>query len=207
MFPLVETIRYENGTFHNLNLHEERLNQSREELFPHSQYVKLDPATLLNSALECDTISPPLDSHCYKVRVLYADTITEVQWHSYTAKPINFLKVVCSNSIDYHLKSTDRSELNKLSEMSGDADSIIIVKNGMITDSAFANLIFFDGDQWITPNTPLLKGVMRESLLRDGVIIESSIAVDDLKLFTQVKLINAMLPFDQSPAIPIDSII
>ncbi len=199
MFQLVETIRYENGTFHNLDLHEARLNRSRAELFPNSKELSLTLSQLI-------TIEPKSEI-TYKVRVLYRETIEEVQWHEYHPASISSLKVIHCDDIEYHIKSTNREKLNELSKQSGDGDSILIVKNGMVSDSAFTNIVFFDGNEWITPDSPLLRGVMRESLIRNNTISERSIPVEMIKSFTAFKLINAMIPFDRAPLLPIDSII
>lgn len=36
-----------------------------------------------------------------------------------------------ANDIDYSYKSTDRTELNRLTAQKGDCDDIVIVKNGL----------------------------------------------------------------------------
>jgi 4-amino-4-deoxychorismate lyase len=67
-------------------------------------------------------------------------------------------------------------------------------------------VVFTDGRQWFTPDTPLLPGTMRERLLGDGTIKAERITADTLDRFTHFRLINAMLGFD-SPLLPIDNLI
>ena len=88
----------------------------------------------------------------------------------------------------------------------GDADDIIIVKNGLITDSSFANLLFFNGLQWLTPAQPLLKGTQRAKLLEQEQVITAEIRTADLSNFIKVRLVNAMLRFEDEVDILIDSI-
>ena len=70
-------------------------------------------------------------------------------------------------------------------------EDIIIVKNGFVTDSSFSNLIFFDGKEWYTPSTPLLKGTTRARLLNEKKITERVIKIEDIKNYKSISLINA----------------
>jgi len=81
-----------------------------------------------------------------------------------------------------------------------------VVKNGYVSDSFFANVVFWDGAFWVTPDTPLLAGTMRASLLARGLIRESKITPEDIDKFRKLKLINAMNDLHIAPEISIDSI-
>ena len=59
---------------------------------------------------------------------------------------------------------------NQLIEKRKHADDIIIVKNGLVTDSFYANLAFLKNGIWFTPETPLLLGVQRQFLLSQKTI-------------------------------------
>jgi len=87
-----------------------------------------------------------------------------------------------------------------------ECDDIIIIKNGLLTDASIANLILFDGKNWITPETPLLPGTCRERLLNAGLITKRKIHPDDLKYYQGVKLINAMRYPEESEIIPVSQI-
>jgi 4-amino-4-deoxychorismate lyase len=78
----------------------------------------------------------------------------------------------------------------------GLADDVLIVKNGWITDTSFANILFFDGKRWLTPEKPLLKGTQRENLLRQGLIFQANISPASLPDFSKARLINAMIRFE-----------
>lgn len=199
MFPLVETIRYADGRFHNLDLHEERMNRSREELFP-----KLPPITLIHHLIQPDTVNPALT---YKVRVIYGERIGYVEWLPYHFRMINTIKLIHCDEIDYHLKFRNRSLLNRLTSENSDADTVLIAKNGYITDTTYCNILLWDGTNWITPNTPLLKGIQRKNLLKEGKIIEEEIRVEDLDNYFSIQLVNAMVPQDISPILPMTALL
>ncbi len=86
------------------------------------------------------------------------------------------------------------------------ADDVLIVKNGLLTDTSYANIAFFDGVQWLTPATPLLAGTRRQQLLEQGVITEATLHPSDLKQFKFAKLMNAMLTWAESPLISVENI-
>ena len=71
-------------------------------------------------------------------------------------------------------------------------DDILIVMNGLITDTSLSNLVFYNGATWVTPKKPLLKGTCRERLLEEGQITECDIHVNEINRFIGCKLINAM---------------
>lgn len=125
--------------------------------------------------------------------MIYGQELLQVEFLHYTPRPIRSLKLVADDAIDYAWKFEDRSALEHLFAQKGDCDDILIVKNGFLTDSSYSNLAFYDGEAWYTPETPLLEGVQREQLLREGCLIPASIRVEDLHCFSQIALINAML--------------
>ncbi|MEM0942076.1 MAG: aminotransferase class IV [Bacteroidota bacterium] len=75
------------------------------------------------------------------------------------------------------------------------ADDIIItiIIDEKVTDGSYFNLVFWDGNKWITPDAPLLNGVRRQQLLAANKIKEAPISIADLSAFEKVSLINAML--------------
>ena len=110
------------------------------------------------------------------------------------------------NTIDYDLKFEDRSHLEALFNQKEDCDDILIVRNQRPTDSYYANITFWDGIQWFTPSSYLLKGTKRSQLLKNGIIEELPIELKDLKNFQGFQLINAMLDFRADSVLPIENI-
>ena len=90
-------------------------------------------------------------------------------------------------------------------EQRKDADEILIVKNGLITDASYANIIFKKENRWFTPNTYLLNGVMRQALLNNKSIEVADINQINFREYESCKLINAMLGINASE-IPVEAI-
>ena len=198
MSPLVESLKLKDGCICNMEFHNERLNRSMQELFPGT------PTVDLNAVIQ---IPADQQTGLYKIRVLYLDRIQQVEITPYQFRTIHSLKVVRHNSIDYHLKYSDRELLNELYKQRGSCDDIIIVKNGLVGDSFAANLLFYDGNKWVTPDTPLLKGTQRQRLLSEGRITEKTIREADIRSYHKIGLINAMVSFEEMPVIPVEQVV
>jgi len=179
---LLETIKCEDGTISNLSYHQKRFNQSREELY-HTTDI-----------LELASIIIPPKKGLYRCRIIYDHKIQSIEYIPYIAKEINSLKIV-SSSLDYHLKYANRDIFTTLLSENQEADEIIIEKDGYLTDTSIANIALYDGEQWVTPTNPLLKGTMRQKLLDEGFLQTRDIRKEDLNQYTQVALTNAMLGF------------
>ena len=187
---LFETIKIENGKVFNLEWHNKRLNKSRLELFGEKNDLQLE-----------DYIAPP-PKGLFRCRVLYNAKILSVNYFPYTVKTIKNFKIVKSH-IDYHLKYDDRSELNKLLEDALNYDEIIIEKNGLLTDTTIANIAFFDGEDWVSPITPLLEGTTRARLVKEGFLKLKEIKKENIKNYSHFALMNAMIGFQIQKSINI----
>jgi 4-amino-4-deoxychorismate lyase len=143
----------------------------------------------------------------YKCRVLYtADGIEDLQFIKYTTRKVDSLSLVDIQDRGYSFKYRERAWIEDLLRQSG-TDEIVMCQNGRITDASYANLVFFDGVRWITPSRPLLKGVKRHQLLLDKKIAEEAIGLDDLHRFSHVKLINAMMTWEESPLLDLKRLV
>lgn len=161
-----------------------------------------------NMALELNTHFKKLDippRGLYKTRVIYDMEIREVEFVPYVVKPIKSLKMIHSDTVSYDYKYLDRTALNDLYSRRGNADDVLIVKNGCITDTSYANIIFKKAQHWYTPTHCLLKGTMRESLLNANLIKETTIDSNNYLQFESFKLINSMLGME-AEEISIESI-
>ncbi|MEO1260667.1 MAG: aminotransferase class IV [Bacteroidota bacterium] len=193
---LIETIRTCNRRLENIKWHNERFNKSRQELFGETE--KIDLRNIINIPLS-------LPRTVHKCRVVYDKKIIKSEFIAYQAKRVRTIGLITDNEIEYNFKYTDRSCLHSLLAKSR-ADEIIIVKNNFITDASYANVCFFDGEKWWTPANPLLAGTMRSKLIFQQKIYPTDIRPSDLRLFKKVKLINAMLVFENTPALDIEKI-
>lgn len=128
-----------------------------------------------------------------KYRIIYDTQIVQQECIPYSLPTIRSLQPVVCDEIVYDKKYENRSLLNSLMEQRGECDDVMILRNGMITDSSFCNLVLEDETGLYTPATPLLKGTKRQKLLEERKIKEREIKYSDLKYYKKIYLINAMI--------------
>lgn len=199
MYQLVETIKVENGMLLNISFHNDRMIRSLYELFGAKNELDLEKIINVPSFAR---------KGVYKCRVEYDDKITIIEFLPYTIRSVRSLKMIVDDNISYSYKYIERDNIHKLVEMRGDCDDILIIKNGMVTDTSYANVVFRDiSGKWVTPSTYLLPGTRRANLLKNGRINETIITYKDLNKYTEVKLINAMIGPEDAEGIPVANII
>jgi len=176
----LETIKILDGVALHLEYHQERLNKALDTTNNYNLY---------------DLIEPPRDG-LYRCRVVYDTKELKIEYLPYTKREIKTLKLVVNDTIEYANKYANRDEINQLVNLKENCDDILIAQNGLVLDTSIANIAFFDGREWFTPKTPLLKGTCRARLLDEGKIIEKDISVQEIKSFKKIALMNAMIDFD-----------
>lgn len=193
----IETIRCVGSRLENLDFHNRRMHATRQTLFGAEDFMDLR---------ELIQIPVLLTSHVYKCRVSYRSEIEAIEWEPYTKRQIRSLKVIKDDSINYPFKRKQRNDLDKIYSQRGNYDDVLIVRHGYLTDTYVCNLALSDGDTWLTPAEPLLKGTQREYLLQKGVIQMAHLHIKDLHKFTDIRLFNAMMPWDDAITIPVSQI-
>lgn len=196
MYRFIETIKLLDGNFFNLDYHQRRMDQTMYRFF--GQKGNMHLAHFL-------TQQPFALSGLFKCRIVYDKTILSVEFLPYTIKPLRSLKVVHNNFIEYAHKFESRDQLTALFNQRKQHDEVIIVKDNLVTDASYANLIFFDGKAWYTPSSCLLNGTMRQTLIDQQKINPVQISLSDLANFEKVKLINSMIG-SEGPEIPVSQI-
>jgi len=191
MCHLLETIKIVNRQPVNLDLHQRRVAKSRKELF-HAK-DDFDLSRLIS-------VPENMGEGVYKCRVTYGLQVEKIEFEPYLPRQINTLKLVFDDEISYPHKFADRSGLNRLFELRGDCDDVLIVKNGRVTDTSFSNILFLKKGQWYTPDKPLLEGTKREFLIKSKKVTVRKIQVGDILNFEKFMLVNAMLDFDENRA-------
>ena len=181
MYQFLESICIIDGQVQNLELHQKRVNRT------FLNYLKTEPISLSKALVEV----PKVGKH--KCRIVYNSHIETIDFLPYNIPSISSLKVIESENIDYAYKYLDRNSLKNAYNQRGNFDDIIISQNGLVTDSYYANLAFYDGKNWCTPTNPLLKGVKRQKYLDSKKLVEKNILVKHINRFEKVSLINAML--------------
>jgi len=195
MCHLLESICLQDGIFENLSYHQRRMDFSCRKIFN-------SRAPELSTALHSQNFP---SRGLYKIRVIYTHKIEKIEAIPWSIPDILTLKAVYCSDIEYPHKYTDREIINRLFSQREDCDDILIVKNGLITDTSYCNILLRNKERWYTPFQPLLKGTMLTSLIEKGIVIPADIAVQDLHHFQTIKLINAMMRFN-GPEIPVSNI-
>jgi 4-amino-4-deoxychorismate lyase len=198
MCQLVETIKCKDGKLENLRYHQARFNLARKNQFDENLEINL---------YEEIKVPEECQSGLFRCRVVYASEIEKIEFHSHEYRKVESLKLVEDNTINYPFKFADRKRLNELFEKRGPCDDIVIVKNGCITDTYVANIVFFGGVEWWTPDKPLLHGTRRAQLIEEGKIKVCRITPNDLPRFEKAGLINAMQDLREMPVIKIENIV
>lgn len=197
MFPLFETIAILDGIPQHLSWHQSRVNDSFFRFFNSAEAPDLKSLIVVTAAHRKGRI---------KCRFSYSASDHSIVFSKYVSKKITTLKLVEGNHIDYSMKYADRFSLDQLLKLKGKCDEILIVKNKRITDTSYTNIVFFDGDRWVTPRNPLLEGTCRNRLISERRIVEAEIMVENLHQYKTFKLINAMLNFDEVEGLPVNQI-
>ncbi|NVJ53882.1 MAG: aminotransferase class IV [Campylobacteraceae bacterium] len=174
-----ETIKCEDYEVFNLEYHEKRVAKT----------------VSLNLNLQEYLYAPSKD--LYRCKVVYDEnSILSVDFFAYKKREIKSFKIIEDDRIEYSKKYLNRSSLDNLYEKREACDEIIIIKNGLVTDTSIANIAIFDGTNWLTPKQPLLEGTTRARLLKEGSLVEKDIDLQMLKSCEKLALMNAMIDFD-----------
>lgn len=195
---LLESIRIKDGRAELLPYHQRRVDRSRRTYYAKSPALKLEK--LLN------TLEIPAKG-LYKLRIEYGVGLIKQEIIPYHARAVNSLRMVNAEKVVYGRKYADRSEIRRCLEKKGNCDDILMVQHGYLTDSSYANIALFDGLHWYTPAWPLLRGTRREMLLEKRIIRPSVIRTRDLKSFRSIRLMNAMLRWEEGPTLDVNEII
>lgn len=197
MYPLFESIQLRDGQLMHLDWHQQRFSKT------FVSYFGFAPCYSLSEKLSTKVL-PKVG--LYKLRLSYNEQDTKLDIESYQIKPIQNLQLVHAPEVNYSLKYTNRKVLNDLWAKRGTCDDVLIVKDDLITDSCYCNILLTDSKNWYTPDQPLLAGTCRARLLTEGKIEARRILVEDLPRFTHFKLVNAMRDMEDVPAIPVSQI-
>ena len=197
MSRFIESIKVEDQKIFLTELHQKRMNDTFSYF---GKECKIDIKSLFLK-LEHD------EDGLYKFRIEYdLDNNLKTQIVPHAISEHDDFELVIDNELDYHFKSADRTQFQKLKTDSG-ADEIIIIQENQITDTSYSNLLFLKDKTWFTPKTYLLNGVMRQSLLASKKIKETEITLDNIKEYSHFQLINALNDFDEMFIYPIEKII
>lgn len=183
MAQLLETLKIVNGIAPFVEFHNQRLNDARQILFNAKDQIDLKKV-----------IQAPTSTGIYRCRIIYSETIEAVEYLPHQNRNFQTFKIVEDDNIDYQFKYLNRDNINRLFTLKGSADDLLIIKNGLVTDTSIANVAFWQ-DQWLTPSTPLLKGTTRARLLSEKQLFEADIRLEELNQFPKMAIMNALIGF------------
>jgi len=175
-----ETIKIEDYEIYNLPYHQKRISKTIGKNIDLQEYIYCPNNKLL------------------KCKVLYdADDILDVRFDIYQKRNIKIFQLIYDDTIKYDYKYENRENINALFSKGKNADEIIIIKNGFVTDTSIANIAIELKGQWFTPKKPLLYGTTRQRYIDDEILKECNITVKMLQSAKKIALLNAMIDFDR----------
>ncbi len=198
MCQILETIRISNFIPENIDLHQIRMDNAYKTVFK-----KQNPISLEN-IFQSEKIT---DNLVYKWRIIFSENNYSTSIEIYNIKPVKSLKLIdIPYNFDYSIKLADRSKINSFYSLKGNCDDVILVKNGLLTDSSYANLVFKFKNQLFTPKIPLLNGIRRTLLINVKKVEIINISVEDIDKYEGVYLVNSMMDIEVAPFIEINNI-
>ena len=191
-----EVIKIYNGKIFNLPAHIERMNFTLQSFF----------GSTIPFSLNDEHIPLEFREGLVKCRIVYSLENLEIEYSHYIFREINSLKIIHDNSINYSFKYAERRAFDRLMAQKENCDDILVVKNGLVTDTSFTNVVFESDKGLFTPSTYLLPGTKRQTLLKERVIKEKVIRIEDIEDYIKLYLINAMMGITDNISIPISSL-
>lgn len=185
---LLESIRLEGGQLPLLDYHQARVDRSRARLGWRSP---LSLAALLRE-------QPLPQQGLYKLRITYGREPEQISWLPYVPRPMRRLRLLPADGLDYALKWADRRALEWCFAQRGDCDDVLLLRQGLLTDTTYANVALYDGQQWWSPEQPLLEGVRRDYLLASGRLQLAALRAADLPAFRCLRVFNAMIDLSEA---------
>lgn len=200
MKSFIESIRLKDGELMHLKLHQSRMALTLLAHFGFS--VKID----LGRELERRSLPA---TGLYKIRVTYSQRIESIDIDPYTRHSVERVQLVDASGLDYRFKYADRKALNALREGLPPATQPLLVQNGLLTDALYANLCFYNGAFWVTPERPLLEGTARTAAIAAGQVVPARVSAEDVRAgkYSTIKLINCMAHFPEAQEIPLSGVV
>lgn len=188
MYPLFETIRLEGNMALNLKYHFQRMSKSAYLLFNE------DISFLESLSNEIGLLRYQERHRC---KVYYNLHEYKLEISKYNPQHAAYITFITDDDLEYSLKFSNRQCIEKHVTNLREGEVPIFVKNSLVSDSNYANIALWNGREWLTPDTPLLRGTKRQFLLDKNLIKEASIHVEDMYKYPKLMLINAMLDWEE----------
>lgn len=188
MCQFVDAIQYSNGEFKRIAYHQKRAEAAVKEYYPLSNVFSIMDYL---RQLELPTTG------IYKLRICYTDTIQSYECIPYKKREIKELHLVETHIKSRKYKLADRSDYTIANKFDLNNSDILFVRDGLLTDTSYANIALLKNGTWYTPRTPLIFGVNRASLLDQGIIVEKDILEKNIPHYEKIAIFNAMIEFGE----------
>jgi 4-amino-4-deoxychorismate lyase len=201
--PFLETICIKDGHPHHLEWHQHRVDATLKQFYPDTAQddVSFQLTDILSS---CDMHGPGV----HRCRIVYDINSISVEFFPYESRHItSLLMIEAPAGYDYRYKYADRKVLEQLFTQRGDADDILITREGWITDTSVSNIAFRKADRWYTPSMPLLAGTTWKRLVATGMLVTRPIHQSDVYQYDAFKIFNAMNDWDKTVEVPISKLV
>lgn len=196
MSQFLESILLTDGVFPLLAYHQARVNQT---IADHNG-ISLS----LLSYIEQTSLPT---SGVFKFRIVY-DLNGNAEWQClpYRQKLITSLQCIDIGEYSYEYKFADRSSIQNFYSQKKTSDDILMIKNGLVTDTSYGNVACYDNGTWTVPKASLLSGCRRQYLLDTNQIALNNIGIEDLLQFQYISIFNALIPLGRI-VLPLSNII
>jgi len=189
MSQFFESICVKDGLTENLHFHQARVNKTLHAFNASHNSIEL---TKMVQQLALPTLG------LFKLRISYdLNGNHQAKLTPYVYKQINHFALVDIKGNRYDYKYENRDWINEALSQSG-KDEIMMHDDGLIKDCSYTNIVFYDGVNWYTPESPLLPGTQRSKLMQEGVVIPKALYVNDISSFVKFKCINAMIDWEDA---------
>lgn len=188
MCQFIESIKLLDGVFSRIPYHQKRVNDTFAFHFAGHKVHSLE-------AIWTQSIIPA--SGMYKCRLQYDADSVHVEFIPYTLRKLESLRLIHTSIEPSIFKSASREAYNEAFEGRGDCDDVLLIHKGLLTDTSYCNIALWDGQQWFSPQTPLLKGTNLSQLIDSGLVHQKDISYQELPNYSKITLFNAMIEFGE----------
>lgn len=194
----LETIRIQDGHAHHMADHIDRMRRTALHFGFTAPALPADLDALVPHDLRTGTV---------RCQIVYDHTLREITFTPYRRRRLERLIAVDAGAMDYAYKYADRSPLERPNIPLSEADELLFVRGGYVTDTSYTNLILRRGDELLTPDTFLLDGTCRRRLLRTAQVRTAQVPLSDLSAYDELLLVNAMMPLGEALRLPVTSVV
>ncbi|KGN82434.1 hypothetical protein HQ35_02445 [Porphyromonas cangingivalis] len=188
---LIETFEVVRGVLQRIDLHHKRMCRSGHKHGFCPPSLQEVTSTICN-LIRRDNLSKHPSLRC---TVEYRTNIIGCRAIPYRIRDIHALLLIEStDSIEYADKWSDRTCFDPLSALCTKGQEPLIIRENLLTDTTYTNVVIERNGEYLTPDRPLLAGTRRQYYLDQGLIRTANLTIQDTLEADRIHLINAMMP-------------